>query len=75
MLRPSSTGRGVVQFDKRLTDDDFERLGAWFRDYPEMRLRAYGSYDGSIRDLEFLRAFPTLRRFAADALYDSLQLA
>ena len=37
-----------------------------------MDLRAYGSYDHSITDLEFLRFFPTLRRFAADALWDSL---
>ena len=72
MLRPSLTGRGVVQFDRRLTDDDFAQLGEWFRAYPEMDLRAYGSYDHSITDLEFLRFFPTLRRFAADALWDSL---
>jgi hypothetical protein len=73
MLRPSETGRGVVQFRSRLTDDDFATLGEWFRQYPEMRLRAYGSYDGSITDLEFLRFFPTLRRFGADALWDSLK--
>ena len=72
MLRPSTTGRGVVQFDRRLTDEDFGRLGEWFRPYPEMSLRAYGSYDHSITDLEFLRFFPTLRRFGADALWDSL---
>ena len=72
MLRPALTGRGVVQFDRRLTDDDFRKLGDWFRAYPEMDLRAYGSYDHSITDLEFLRFFPTLRRFAADALWDSL---
>jgi hypothetical protein len=72
MLRPSLTGRGVVQFDRLLTDDDFRRLGEWFRPYPEMTLRAYGSYDHSIVDLEFLRFFPTLRRFGADALWDSL---
>jgi hypothetical protein len=72
MLRPSLTGRGVVQFDRRLTDDDFRQLGEWFRFYPEMTLRAYGSYDHSIVDLEFLRFFPTLRRFGADALWDSL---
>jgi hypothetical protein len=72
MLRPSLTGRGVVQFDRRLTDEDFAQLGEWFRAYPEMNLRAYGSYDHSITDLEFLRFFPTLRRFAADALWDSL---
>ena len=72
MLRPAIAPGGVVQFDSRLTDPDMARLGTWFRAYPEMTLRAYGSYDGSIRDLEFLRFFPTLRRFAADALYGSL---
>ena len=72
MLAPSATGRGTVQFRSRLTDDDFRRLGAWFADYPEMGLRAYGSYDGSIRDLEFLRFFPSLRSFWADALWDHL---
>jgi hypothetical protein len=72
MLRPSPTGRGVVQFRSRLTDDDFRQLGEWFRAYPDMRLRAYGSYDHSITDLEFLRFFPTLRRFGADAMWDSL---
>lgn len=73
MLQPSITGRGLVQFDRRLTDDDFRQLGEWFRPYPEMTLRAYGSYDHSILDLEFLRFFPTLRRFGADALWDSLR--
>jgi hypothetical protein len=72
MLRPSLTGRGVVQFRSLLTDDDFRQLGEWFQPYPEMTLRTYGSYDHSIADLEFLRFFPTLRRFAADALWDSL---
>jgi internalin A len=73
MLRPSTTGRGVVQFDSLLTDDDFVRLADWLRPYPEMTLRAYGGYDGSIRDLEFLRFLPDLRRFAADALWDRLE--
>src|SRR6476469_2329268 len=72
MLKPSLTGRGVVQFDRRLTDEDFAQLGEWFRPYPEMDLRASGSYHNSITDLAFLRFLPTLRRFAADALWDSL---
>jgi internalin A len=72
MLRPAKTGKGLVQFRKRLTDEDFARLAEWLRQYPEMTLRAYGSYDHLIRDLEFLRFFPTLRRFAADALWASL---
>jgi hypothetical protein len=73
MLRPSPTGRGVVQFDRLLSDDEFERLADWMAQYPEMMLRAYGSYDGSITDLEFLRFFPTLRRFDADALHSRLR--
>jgi immunity protein 26 of polymorphic toxin system len=72
MLRPSPTGKGVVQFDRLLTDADFERLSDWMARHPEMMLRVYGSYDGSIRDLEFLRFFPTLRRFDADALYSRI---
>ena len=35
-------------------------------------MRAYGSYDGSITNLDFLRHFPTLRRFSADCLFNSL---
>jgi len=72
-LRPSPTGRGAVQFSTMLTDAEFERLAAWLRDYPEMTLRAYGSYDGSIRDLEFLRFFPTLRRFDVDSVWSHLR--
>jgi len=72
MLRPSATGHGVVQFSSLLADDDFRRVAEWLRAYPRMTLRAYGGYDGSIRDLEFLRFFPTLRRFAADALWDRI---
>lgn len=64
---------GVVQFKTLLTDDDFRRLAEWFREHPHATLRAYGSYDRSITDLEFLRFFPFLRRFSADTLYLSLQ--
>src|SRR5882672_1948662 len=72
MLAPSATGRGIVQFSSMLTDNDFSRLGEWLRHYPEMTLRAFGSYDGSIRDLEFLRFFPFLRRFDVDAVHHHL---
>lgn len=72
MLRPAVAPTGVVQFRNLLSDDDFARLGEWFAQYPDMKLRAYRSYDDSIRDLEFLRHFPTLRRFQADALFVSL---
>jgi hypothetical protein len=70
MLAPSATGRGVVQFSQPLSERDYERLAEWLRRYPEMWLRVYGSND--IHDLEFLRFFPFLRRFAADTLWRSL---
>ena len=72
MLKPSPTGRGLVQFDRLPSEPDLRRLAEWFTQYPEMTLRAYGSYDGSITDLEWLRFFPTLRRFDVDAVWDHL---
>jgi len=72
MLKPFPAPSGVVQFSSRLTDEDFGRLADWLRHYPQVALRAYGSYDGSITDLEFLRFFPFIKRFNADALYHSL---
>lgn len=72
MLQPSLSGRGSIQFSSLLTDDDFRRLAEWLRQYPEMGLRAYGSYDKSIQDLEFLRFFPTLRDFEVDSIYNPL---
>lgn len=68
MLRPSATGRGIVQFSSPLTDGDYGRLATWLREYPQMTLRVYGSL--VIRDLEFLRFFPFLERFEADALHN-----
>ena len=69
MLAPSATGRGVVQFGYQpLTDSEYKRLAAWLEDYPEMTLRVYSS--AVIRDLEFLRFFPSLRNFAADTLWN-----
>lgn len=72
MLRPFSSPTATIQFDSRLTDGDFQILGDWLHDQPAVELRAYGSYDGSITDLEFLRHFPNVRQFSADALYGSL---
>jgi len=72
MRKPFAAPTGVVQFSSRLEDRDFQRLADWLREYPHVALRAYGSYNGSITDLEFLRFFPFVRRFNADALYHSL---
>ncbi|MEO6021510.1 MAG: hypothetical protein ABIP45_14795 [Knoellia sp.] len=62
----------VIQFGSALTDGDYALLGDWFREHPEKTLRAYASYDGTITDLDFLRHFPSLRSFQADALFNSL---
>ncbi len=67
MLAPSAAGRGIVQFSDALSDDEYRRLAAWLESYPEMTLRVYSSRD--IRDLEFLRFFPSLQNFAADTLF------
>lgn len=72
MLRPLDARCRTVQFSRALSDPDYRVLADWLADYPNVMLRAYGSYDGSIADLEFLRFFPRLRAFEADALYDSL---
>ena len=72
MLQPSLAGRGTIQFSSLLTDRDFALLAEWLAQYPEMGLRAYGSYDKSIQDLEFLRFFPSLRSFDVDSIYNPL---
>ncbi|MCU1580120.1 MAG: hypothetical protein JWP19_2324 [Rhodoglobus sp.] len=69
MLRPLDPRCRVVQFKSMLSDRDLKKLAKFLRKYPRVSLRAYGGYDGSIRDLEFLRHFPGVTRFAADALY------
>lgn len=73
MLRPLDPRCEVVQFRSALAEGDYRMLADWLRSYPAVNLRAYGSYDGSIRDLDFLRFFPGLRRFSANALYHSLE--
>src|SRR5712692_9693696 len=70
MLRPFKAMAGVVQFQSMMTDSDFARLSEWLRAHPHVRLRAFG---GNITNLEFLRFFPTVRRFSADAVYRSLE--
>jgi hypothetical protein len=63
-LQPDCT---TVQFTSRLSDDDMRLLAELLAGYPDVRLRVYGAYDGSITDLDFLRFFPRLRRFAVEA--------
>jgi hypothetical protein len=71
VLRPHDPRCEVVPFRSLLSDTDFRVLAGFLSQYPEVSLRAYGSYDGS-RDLDFLQHFRDLRDFRADALYHSL---
>jgi internalin A len=66
MLRPLDPRCQVVQFHSRLSDDDFRRLADFMTPHPDVCLRAYGSYDRSISDLDFLRHFPSHRSFQVD---------
>lgn len=68
-LAPLVPEHTTVQISSRLTDDEFRELADFMADYPDVRLRVYGGYDGSIKDLDFLRFFPKLRRFSVDAIY------
>lgn len=72
MLKPLDARCRVVQFRSMLAEADFAQLAEFMSGYPDVLFRAYGSYDGSITNLDFLRYFPKLRHFAADALYHSL---
>jgi hypothetical protein len=72
MLRPLDPQCHTVQFSRALSDTDYRTLADWLADYPAVTLRAYGSYDDSITNLDFLRFFPNLHAFEADALYHSL---
>ncbi len=58
MLAPLDQPFSVVQFKSLLTDADFGRLADLLCKYPTVTLRAYASYDDTIKDLEFLRFFP-----------------
>lgn len=63
----------VVQFSSLPDAGSLDRLGELLAVRPGLGVRAYGGYDGSIRDLEFLRRLPGLRRFWADALWGELR--
>lgn len=55
-----------IQFSSALSEADYRLLGEWIQGQPNKTLRAYGSYDGSITTLDFLRWFPTVKRFQVD---------
>ena len=68
MLRPLDPGCVVVQFDSLPSEKDLRRVADLMERHPDVPLRVYGGYDGSITNLDFLRFFPHLTRFHADAL-------
>jgi hypothetical protein len=60
----------VVQFDSLPPERELERIGAFIERNPDVEIRAYGGYDGSITDVEFLRHFTAARRVSVDALFE-----
>ena len=68
MLRPLEPQCELVQFNSLPSERDLLRLADLMRDRPDVALRVYGGYDGTIANLEFLRFFPELTRFHADQL-------
>jgi hypothetical protein len=71
MLSPPDEECRWVQFEHELTKADYQTLGEWLTDYPELTLTTT-CYDGSITNLDFLEHFPKLRRFQSNAVVDSL---
>ena len=71
-LAPLAANENGLQFSSLPSPEHLRRIAELLEPRPDVPLRVYGGYDGSIRDLEFLRYFPFLRRFSADSLYDRL---
>ncbi len=51
----------VVQFDSPLEEGEYKLVARALRKYPHVQLSAYASYDGAIKNLDFLKHFPKLR--------------
>jgi len=66
MLAPLPESCQWVQFSSLPTPGDLDRIAGLLERHPQAGLRAYGGYDGSIRDLSFLSHFPRSRRFQID---------
>jgi hypothetical protein len=71
-LAPLAPNENVLQFSSLPSEDQLRRIAELLQPRPDVALRVYGGYDGTISDLEFLRFFPFVRRFSADALYNQL---
>jgi hypothetical protein len=59
----------TIQFSSLPPDSEMDQLGAFIERHPEVTIRAYGGYDGSITDIDFLRHFRGARHVAIDSLF------
>lgn len=73
MLAPFASPRAIVQFCEPLSDDDLAALGDFLIDQPDVELRIYGQFGGTITDLELLRYFPNVRHVQIVYLEQSLE--
>jgi hypothetical protein len=68
-LSPLDPRCGIVQLrfapDRPIPDSDLQLLAGFLRQYPDVPFRIYGR-DRTIRDLEFLRYFPFVKKFQVD---------
>jgi hypothetical protein len=71
-LTPLAANENILQFSSMPSEEHLRRIAELLEHRPDVPLRVYGGYDGTITDLEFLRFFPFLQRFSADALYNQL---
>lgn len=62
----------MIQFQTLPDDPSLERLAAFIDEYSHLSLRAFAGYDGSFKDLEFLRFFARAKRVSVDLRYHPL---
>jgi internalin A len=65
----------TVQFKSLPDDTSLARLAEFLTEHPELGLRVFAGYDGSITDLEFLRFFSGVQRVSIDLRYHALTSA
>ncbi|MER7455786.1 hypothetical protein [Micromonospora sp. NPDC126480] len=57
-----------MQIDRNLHDDEYLALASFLQENPQILLRAFG-FDQEMAKLEFLRWFPSLRKFSLAGLH------
>jgi Leucine-rich repeat (LRR) protein len=65
-LSPLTSDCLVVQFSSPLGVTDHEKLGNFMKNNPTILLRAYGHYSIGLKDLSFLKHYPTIKKFQVD---------